>query len=116
MGGDDPIQTPGVGLTNIFLRQLEEGARSVSGLDRFQIQPGARGVAAIEAIEAGNFRFLIGKRLTPRLYVGVQADPTLDLSQQPYEVIYRLNRNMSVVGSVDPEGKREINYRLRLRY
>ncbi|MFB0516768.1 MAG: translocation/assembly module TamB domain-containing protein, partial [Candidatus Neomarinimicrobiota bacterium] len=64
--------------------------------------------------ELEEVRIHIGKRLSPKLYVGMQADPTMSFNQ--YQIAYRLSRNMSLVGSVDHNGLYQINYRLKLRY
>ena len=110
--GVDPAVTAGLNLKDIVLRRIEKGTRQVSGLDRFQIQ-----TASPRTIipELGEVRIHIGKRLSPRLYVGVQADPTQSFDQYGYQVTYRLNRNMSLVGSVDENGL-QIKYRLKFRY
>ncbi|UCD38264.1 MAG: translocation/assembly module TamB domain-containing protein, partial [Fidelibacterota bacterium] len=115
----DPTVTAGLSLTKIVLRRFEENARQVSGLDRFQIQTASPRTIIPEPQEV---RFHIGKRLSPRLYVGVQADPTLSFNQ--YQIAYRLSRmvtplgfvDQSVVGSVDEKGLYQIKYRLKLRY
>lgn len=109
--GVDPALMARLNLTNIFLRRIEENARLAAGLDRFQIQTAS---PRTDFPELGTVRIHIGKRLSPKLYVGVQADPTLSFNQ--YQIAYRLNRNMSVVGSVDENGLYQINYRLKLRY
>ncbi|UCD38635.1 MAG: translocation/assembly module TamB domain-containing protein, partial [Fidelibacterota bacterium] len=92
-------------------RRFEENARQVSGLDRFQIQTASPRSIIPEPEEV---RFHIGKRLSPRLYVGVQADPTLSFNQ--YQIAYRLNRNISLVGSVDENGLYQAKFRLKIRY
>jgi hypothetical protein len=107
----DPAATAGMSLTNAILRRFEENARQVSGFDRFQIQTAS---ARSTIPGPGEVRFHIGKRLSPRLYVGVQADPTLSFNQ--YQIAYRLNRNISLVGSVDEQGLYQAKFRLKIRY
>lgn len=107
----DPAVTASLSLTNIFLRRIEEDARRASGLDRFQIQTASpRSVFP----ELETVRIHIGKRLWSKVYVGVRADPTLSFNQ--YQVAFRINRNMSLVYSLDEHGLSQVKYRLKLRY
>ncbi|MCH7520399.1 MAG: translocation/assembly module TamB domain-containing protein [Candidatus Marinimicrobia bacterium] len=109
--GLDPGYSAQWGLENIILRELEKDTRLVAGLDQFQIQ--SSGLLA-SADNNRDIRFRLGKRLSPRWYVGMQADPTMNFSQ--YRVAYRLNRNMTLEGSVDPNGLYQVNYRIKYRY
>jgi len=103
--------TAGLSLTNIVLRRIEEEARQVPGLDRFQIQT-ASPRTVLRDMEA--VRIHVGKRLWSKVYVGVRADPTLSYNQ--YQIAYRLNRNMSLVVSVDEKSLIQVKYRLKFRY
>jgi autotransporter translocation and assembly factor TamB len=108
----DPGLAATSGIGNIFLRESEKYARRVSGLDRFQIQtPGFRQVQSGES----TLKIALGKRITPRLYVGLQADPSLNFDQYGYQVAYRLGRNMYLEGSLSP-GLYRVNYRVKYRY
>jgi hypothetical protein len=117
--GIDPTITAGLSLTNIVLRRFEENARQAAGLDRLRIQSTSSRSIFPDPQEV---RFHIGKRISPRLYIGVQADPTLSFNQ--YQIAYRLSRrtislgtvDQSVVGSVDEDGLYQVKYRLKLRY
>ena len=108
----DPALAAGLSLKDLILRRIEKETRQVYGLDRFHIQTTSPRTLIPELEEV---RIHIGKRLSPRLYVGVQADPTQSFDQYGYQVTYRLNRNMSLVGSVDENGL-QIKYRLKFRY
>jgi hypothetical protein len=117
--GINPTITAGLSLTNIVLRRFEENARQAAGLDRLRIQSTSSRSIFPDPQEV---RFHIGKRISPRLYIGVQADPTLSFNQ--YQIAYRLSRrtiplgtvDQSVVGSVDEDGLYQVKYRLKLRY
>ena len=109
--GVDPGYSAQWSLENIILREIEKDTRLVAGLDQFQIQ--SSGLLASTDSER-DIRFRLGKRLSPRWYVGMQADPTMTFSQ--YRVAYRLNRNMTLEGSVDPNGLYQVNYRIKYRY
>ncbi len=109
--GVDPAVTAGLSLTNIVLRRIEDEARQVPGLDRFQIQT-ASPRTVLTDMEA--VRVHIGKRLGSKVYMGLRADPTLSYTQA--QIAFRINRNMSLVGSVDENGLYQIKYRLRFRY
>lgn len=109
--GVDPGYSAQWGIENIILREIEKDTRLVAGLDQFQIQ--SSGLLASTDNER-DIRFRLGKRLSPRWYVGMQADPTMNFSQ--YRVAYRLNRNMTLEGSVDPNGLYQVNYRIKYRY
>ncbi|MFC1481849.1 translocation/assembly module TamB domain-containing protein [Candidatus Neomarinimicrobiota bacterium] len=112
LSATDPGLAATSGIGNIFLRESEIYARRVSGLDRFQIQtPGFRNVQPGES----SLKIALGKRITPRLYVGLQADPSLNLDQYGYQVAYRLGRNMYLEGSLSP-GLYRVNYRVKYRY
>ncbi len=112
LSGTDPGLAATSGIGNIFLRESEKYARRVSGLDRFQIQtPGFRSVQSGES----SLKIALGKRITPRLYVGLQADPSLTIDQYGYQVAYRLGKNMYLEGSLSP-GLYRVNYRVKYRY
>lgn len=110
-GSVDPALTAGLSLKDILLRRIQEDARQASGLDRFRIQTMSPRTL-IPSLQ--QVRIHIGKRLSPRLYVGLRADPTLSFNQ--YQIAYRLNRNLSVVGSVDQDGLYQGALRFKLRY
>ncbi|UCH62190.1 MAG: translocation/assembly module TamB domain-containing protein [Fidelibacterota bacterium] len=109
--GVDIAVTGGLSLTNIVLRRIEEEARQFPGLDRFQIQT-ASPRTVLRDMEA--VRIHIGKRLWSKVYMGLRADPTLSYTQA--QIAFRINRNMSLVGSVDEKGLVQIKYRLKFRY
>ena len=111
IAGGDPARAATLSLGRIMLRESEQYARRISGLDRFQIQTGGyRSTLGSEGL-----RFNLGKRLSPRLYIGLQADPTLTFDQYDYQVAFRLSSNMFLEGSRSP-GQYRINYRLKYRY
>ncbi|MEE9466002.1 MAG: translocation/assembly module TamB domain-containing protein, partial [Candidatus Neomarinimicrobiota bacterium] len=108
----DPALAATKGLGRIMLRESEQYARRVSGLDRFQIQTGSyRNPLGSEGL-----RFNLGKRLSPNVYVGLQADPTLNLNQYGYQVALRLSSTMSLEVSSRSPGLYEVNYRIKYRY
>ncbi len=107
----DPALSAGLSIKDILLRRIQEDARQASGLDRFRIQTTSPRTLIPSAQQV---RIHLGKRLTPRLYVGLQADPTLSFNQ--YQIAYRLNRNLSVVGSIDENGLYQGGLRLKIRY
>ena len=109
----DPGATARWSLGNMILREIERDAQESVGLDRLKILTG-NGGSTLPG-ESG-IRIHVGKRLSPRLYVGIQADPTLSFNQYQYRVAYRLNRSMSLEGSVDPNGLYQVNYRVKYRY
>jgi hypothetical protein len=112
--GVDPVFTVGLNLKDIVLRRIEKGTRQVSGLDRFQIQTASPSTVFPGGLD--EVRIHVGKRLWSKVYVGVRADPTQSFDQYGYQVAYRLNRNMSLVGSVDEKGLWQIKYRYKFRY
>lgn len=107
----DPALSAGLSIKDILLRRIQEDARQASGLDRFRIQTTSPRTLIPSPQQV---RIHLGKRLTPRLYVGLQADPTLSFNQ--YQIAYRLNRNLSVVGSIDENGLYQGGLRLKIRY
>ena len=109
----DAVVTAGRSVSNLILRELQRDARKTVGLDRLRILTG--GSRTTLPGQSG-IRVSLGKRLSPRLYVGIQADPTLSFNQYQYRVAYRLNRTMSLEGSLDPNGLYQINYRIKYRY
>ena len=107
----DPARAATLSLGRIMLRESEQYARRLTGLDRFQIQTGGyRSTLGSEGL-----RINLGKRLSPRWYIGLQADPTLTFEQYDYQVAFRLSSNMFLEGSRSP-GQYRINYRLKYRY
>ncbi len=109
----DAVATAGRSVSNLILRELQRDAQKTVGLDRLRILTG--GSRSTLPGQSG-IRVSLGKRLSPRLYVGIQADPTLSFNQYQYRVAYRLNRNMSLEGSLDPNGLYQVNYRIKYRY
>lgn len=106
------LSSAGWSLGSVILREIEEETRRMVGLDRFQIHAGS----ALNLSDPGAIQIHMGKRITPRLFVGIQADPTLGWSRANYMIAYRLAKNMSLEGSLDNKGLFEINYRLKYRY
>lgn len=111
-GGDPGLASAGWSLGNMILREIEQDTRRMSGLDRFQIQTGGS-LDQSRQSSIGIQSIHLGKRLSPRLYIGMQADPTMTFNQ--YKVVYRLNRNMSLEGGVE-DGLYKVGYRIRYRY
>ena len=106
-----PARAATLSLGRIMLRESELYARRLTGLDRFQIQTGGyRSTLGSEGL-----RINLGKRLSPRWYIGLQADPTVTFEQYDYQVAFRLSSNMFLEGSRSP-GQYRINYRLKYRY
>ncbi|MCH7576081.1 MAG: translocation/assembly module TamB domain-containing protein [Candidatus Marinimicrobia bacterium] len=100
-------------LGNFLLREIERDAQRAVGLDRLQILTGGGG--ALPGVSS--IRINMGKRLSSKLYVGIGADPTLSFDQYQYRIAYRLNRNMSLEGSIDPAtGLTQANFRIKYRY
>ncbi|MCK4578185.1 MAG: translocation/assembly module TamB domain-containing protein [Candidatus Marinimicrobia bacterium] len=107
----DPTSKATSTIGKMLLRESEQYARRVSGLDRFKIQTGGLGGSE----NGEGLKINVGKRISRKLYIGLDADPTLGFYQYGYHVSYRLSPTMSLEGSLAP-GQYQVNYRLKYRY
>ena len=96
----------------IIENELEKSLVRMGPLDEFEIE-GSNSL--LRNPENSDISLKLGKRVSQNLYLSYKRHFSL---VQPDEVgiEYRLNKNLSVVGSYDEEGQLHLKYRLKYQY
>lgn len=96
-----------------FERQLEKSISRISGLDEFELR--TRG-NLLSNQQPDQWSFVLGRKITPNLYLKYERSLSLIEPNQQFGVEYRLNRNISITGDINQEGLLMINYLYKYRY
>ncbi len=96
----------------IIENELEKSLIRMGPLDEFEIEGSSN---LLRNPENSDISLKLGKRVSQNLYLSYKRHFSL---VQPDEVgiEYRLNKNLSVVGSYDEEGQLHLKYRLKYQY
>nr|MBC8479577.1 translocation/assembly module TamB domain-containing protein [FCB group bacterium] len=99
--------------SNYLETEFEGFVSRYSPIDRFQVQSSK---ALLTDFNKADVNIYIGKNLTRKLYMDIRSDVFSDQVTNEYEVGYRINRNMSIVGRLDEYGLPHMNYRIKIKY
>jgi hypothetical protein len=100
-------------ISNFLENELEKNVRQYKLIDRFQIQSSN---ALLQGFEDNDLNLFIGTNITPKTYLNIKSGISTDENNFEYEIGYRLNKNMSIVGRVDNDNHIHINYKLKFKY
>ena len=112
---DDPSATGQIGelLANYMENELEKNVSLYTELDEFKVN---RSGSFISGLEDSKIDVYLGKRISSNLYLNTKINLNQSDKMNEYEVLYRLNRNMSIVARVDKDQYWHINYRYKYKY
>jgi len=112
---DDPSATGQIGelLANYMENELEKNVSLYTELDEFKVN---RSGSLISGLEDSKIDVYLGKRISSNLYLNTKINLNQSNKMNEYEVLYRLNRNMSIVARVDKDQYWHINYRYKYKY
>lgn len=97
--------------TGKFQDILETRARSLTGLDRFQVDP------YINKTDVSVPRVTVGKEVVPeKVFLTYSSNVGGDAPEQLFRIEYLLNRNVSVVGEQDELGKIGADLKFRFEF
>jgi autotransporter translocation and assembly factor TamB len=112
---DDPSATGQIGelLANYMENELEKNISLYTELDEFKVN---RSGSLINGLEDSQVNVHLGKRISSNLYLNTRINLNQSDKMNEYEVLYRLNSNMSVVARLDKDQYWHINYRYKYKY
>ena len=97
---------------NYIEKEIERNITKYSVLDEFEFRSDQSIVSSDEETDLNLF---LGKQLSNKLYLNTEF-PIDDMNKMQYQVIYRINKNMSVVARVDDEKYWHLNYKIKYYY
>ncbi len=99
--------------SNYIENEFEQFIAQHSPIDRFQVESDS---ALLTDFNKADVNISIAKNITQKLYMNIRSDVFSDQITNEYEVGYRINRNMSLVGRLDQNGLPHMNYRIKIDY
>ncbi|NOZ08387.1 MAG: hypothetical protein GXO91_05865 [FCB group bacterium] len=99
--------------SNYIENEFEQFIAQHSPIDRFQVESES---ALLTDFNKADVNISIAKNITQKLYMNIRSDVFSDQITNEYEVGYRINRNMSLVGRLDQNGLPHMNYRIKIDY
>ncbi len=100
-------------LSNYLENVLERYIARNSPIDKFQLQ--SQG-SLLSDLNNADLNLYIGKRLSRKLYMNIRSDIFSDQITSEYEVIYRLDKNQSIVIRLGEDGLPHLNYQIKYIY
>ena len=100
-------------ISNYLENEFERNITKYTFIDKFQVQSSG---SLMSGYEDSNLSLYIGKNLSNRTYVNIKSDVNSEQNTIEYEVGYRLNRNMSIIGRIDEDRYFHLNYKVKYRY
>jgi hypothetical protein len=100
-------------ITNYMEKELERNVSRYSDLDDFKVH---RSGSILSGFSDANVDVYLGKRISSNLYVNTKINLNEFDKPNEYEVLYRLNRQMSIEAKVDENQYWHLNYRWKYKY
>ena len=98
--------------SNYIEKEIERNITKYSVLDEFEFRSDKSIVSNDDETDLNLF---LGKQLSNKIYLNTEF-PIDDMNKMQYQVIYRINKNMSVVARVDDEKYWHLNYKIKYYY
>ncbi len=99
--------------SNYLESEFEQFVSQHSPIDRFQVESDS---ALLTDFNKADVNISIEKNITHNLYMSIRSDVFSNQITNEYEVGYRINHNMSLVGRLDQNGLPHMNYRIKINY
>ena len=113
-GKDFKIQDAGTNIISNYLEtELERLITLKSPVDRFQLE--SQG-ALLKDMNNIDVNLYMGKRLSRKMYMNIKSDIFSTQIKSEYEIVYRMDKNQSVVVRLDDQGFPHLNYRIKFKY
>ncbi len=100
-------------ITNYMEKELERNVSKYSDLDDFKVH---RSGSILSGFSDANVDVYLGKRISSNLYINTKINLNEFDKPNEYEVLYRLNRQMSIEAKIDENQYWHLNYRWKYKY
>jgi len=100
-------------LSNYVENELERYISKNSPIDKFQINSDG---SLLADPTNSDINLYLGKRLSRKIYMNIKSDIFSEQVRNEYEVIYKIDKNKSLVVRLDEDGLPHVKYRFKQMY
>ena len=100
-------------LSNYVENELERYISKNSPIDKFQINSDG---SLLADPTNSDINLYLGKRLSRKIYMNIKSDIFSEQVRNEYEVIYKIDKNKSLVVRLDEDGLPHVKYRFKQIY
>ncbi|MBL7110050.1 MAG: translocation/assembly module TamB domain-containing protein, partial [Candidatus Marinimicrobia bacterium] len=107
------INKAGNFVSNYLENEFERNITKYTIIDKFQVHSSG---SLMSGYDDSSLSLYIGKNLSNKTYVNIKSGVNNEENTFEYELGYRLNRNMSIIGRIDEDRYLHLNYKIKYRY